>query len=151
MVTVVPTPWPHDLDVLVLPGIAGKSDRQLQTLYPSSSSDFIKLLREGGLRVDYAGRERGTEVAQKAIDVFVPVLVFTSTVAAGTISTLLASAIQEVVGKRRLKTTAVHLKLGRTTHSDGTIDEWIELDGPAEAVIAELRKRLHDGTDGPDN
>jgi hypothetical protein len=137
--------WPEGLDVLVLPGIPGK-DVKVGTgelPYPTTTTDVIKVIRERGLKIDYHTPDaKHVWVGYKAGDWWGPIMV----IAEGTVGSLIAAAIWELVGAARAKKLRIHLKVGKATKG-GTTVKWFEAHGPAGEVVEAMRQFFHDGDD----
>lgn len=135
-------PWPQDADVLVLPGVPGRNG-QLGTeeeVYPSVTSDVVKLLAEKGLQVRYAASgARRALVAYKSADIWFPILVFTQQALANGVGQIIASIVLELIGATQPSRAKLHVKLGKLEH-DRTSVKWFEADGPADDVIAAIRE-----------
>lgn len=135
--TELPGEWPKGLNVVVLPGIPGKDVevRPGELPYPTTTSDMIKILREGGLKVDYHTPDaKRVGVGYKVADWWGPILV----VIEGTVGSLIAAAIWELIDGARAENTRVHLKMGRAKKGRTTI-EWFEGHGPAGQVIEAMK------------
>lgn len=134
--------WPEGLDVVVLPGVPGK-DVEVEggeLPYPTSTTDMIKVLRERGLKIDYhAPDAKRVEVSYKAVDWQSPIMVFTE----GTVASLIANAIWELIGAARAKNSPLHLKVGKAKKGRTTV-EWFEAHGPAGKVLEAMRHFFHD-------
>jgi len=139
-----PTSGAVPLDAVVVPGVPGHGAEFGPKTYPAETSDFIKVMRECGLRVDYADRNRPRQrVAQKSIEVWLPQLLFT-TVGTGA-GNLLSQAIVMFIGTNRLAKAEAHARWGRRLMPDGTREEWFEFDGPGDELIEWAKEILNGG------
>jgi len=115
--------------------------------YPSSTTDVIKVLCEADLNIDYADRAtHRAEVAQKAADWWLPVIVFLEPAAAHLAGALMAEAILSLLGRRRADHSLLHVKVGKIEKS-GTRIEWFEAHGNGHDVLEALKTfgDRHDG------
>lgn len=127
-------------DVTVQPGLPGRADPEGVDggVYPNTTTDIVKLLREQDLRVEYVQtRDQRSTLTLKAAEWWIPILVFAYQVDISLCGTLLANAVAELFPDREPK-PILHVKCGRET-ADQQID-WFEADGPSDKVIEALRE-----------
>lgn len=131
---------PPNVDVLVLPGLAGKPHTTDEdSVYPGVTTDVVKLLREMELRVDYwQPRESRKTIVRKGADIWIPILLFTEQVVANGGGTLLANAVTQLLGKRAAERSVLHVKCGAAS-GEGQV-EWFEAHGPGTDVLKALRQ-----------
>jgi hypothetical protein len=132
----------HDkAQVSVLPGIPGQMER-LETgegAYPSTTTDFVKLLREAGLTVEFVEEpDERREVSYQFADILIPTLLFIHDVGWAVAVDYLTGAIRELFGGDRLKKSDLHVKFGKRS-ADGEA-RWFEADGKAEDVFKAMRE-----------
>jgi hypothetical protein len=129
--------WPEQVDVLILPGLPGRvSSPQVggTAVYPTMTIDVMKLLREEGLRVEYAPTdEPRAELALKAAEHWVPVVLFAREVLVDGGAHAFVEVIWDRIRGRRNAKSILHLKAGRRD-GDGAV-EWFESDGRADDVL----------------
>lgn len=127
------------VDVRVLPGIPNQQLPQgVDVAYPGDAFDIVKILEEGGLQVEWSHAvEERTTLEHKAADVWIPILAFVSAVGAQTCGALLASAIEDYLGKRRAAKSTLHIEFER--HRDGNI-ETFKSTGPGGEVLEAMRR-----------
>ena len=135
---------PPGIDVLILPGLVGKREGPMSTgelPYPPSTADFRKVFAAAGLRVEYSvdASERVT-LSLKAADWWVPVLLFAQGVVQSGLGNLVYDYIRERLSDDELKTTALHMRVGRE-EADGT-RTWYEASGPGSEVLKGYKKWL---------
>ncbi|MCY0903613.1 hypothetical protein [Arthrobacter sp. H14-L1] len=123
-----------DSKVLVLPGLPRNLTKPAgeQALYPDTTIDMVKVLREYGLESEFVDQDERTLVSHKAFDVWLPILEFTSNLATGVAGGLLANLIQSFfVGTDTSQ--VIHISW-RVRHRDGTLSEF-NYDGPVNGAI----------------
>ena len=125
----------------------------VDVVYPDTTIDMIKVMREVGLNVEFADPEAArTLVGHKAFDVWLPILEFSSTLLGGTASILLANLIQRYFDNRDAVPVA-HISW-RVGMSDGSYEEF-DFDGPSDlaveaATVFETNLRRRMGVDDGD-
>jgi hypothetical protein len=133
--------WPDAADVIVLPGIPGvEPPSAKEDIYPSDAIDLMKILREGGLRVEYLNPERErAEVAYRGYaDYITPVLIFTQDALANGAGDLLAAAIRERASSFRRSDRKARMKVGKIESPDLTV-KWLDWEGPADEAIVSIQ------------
>jgi hypothetical protein len=129
---------PGTPDVVIRPGIPGLGFEELDDStagYPSTSDDFIKLLRERGVAVDYdRPLSERSEITHNAADVWLPVLEIVRDLSTG----VLAACIYDLVIH---PASSVHAKVGRTRKGEM---EWLEVSGGRDEVIETIDAFLED-------
>jgi hypothetical protein len=138
--------WPSGLDVVVLPGFPRGADPpglpEGESPYPDTTADFLKLLRERGLSVDYAQpHEKRAVVAQWSDDFIAPVLAFTAQALASGAGELLADIVRNRIDSLRLTTTKLRVKVGRHDEKTGETF-WFDGEGPADQVLEAMKRGL---------
>jgi hypothetical protein len=138
-----------DSKVLVLPGLPGNLTKPVgeQAVYPDTTIDMVKVLTEYGLEPEFVDHEERTLVSHKALDIWLPILEFTSNLATGVAGGLLVNLIQSFfVGADMPR--VVHISW-RVQKPDGTLSEF-DYDGPVDGAIrsAETFGRSLDPGDG---
>ncbi|MEV7046624.1 hypothetical protein [Amycolatopsis sp. NPDC051061] len=101
--------------VVVRAGVPGKDDGSAEGEhhYPTSTSDFVKLLRELGFSVDYEHeKSQRALVGYKAFDVWVPVLDFGLNVLANIPANIVATTIMNYfhATKRNVQDSVLHVE-----------------------------------------
>lgn len=146
--------WPLSTDIVVLPGIPGAEtkSRLVRAPYPAVTVDIVKILREGGLSVEYARpkNERQLLDQKSGIDLWTPILVITQGAIASGAGNLISAAILHFIRQHRMKNTILHVKVGVLEDQDKSI-RWFEGSGAAEDVLHALTTALKDPADGLDN
>jgi hypothetical protein len=105
---------------------------------PSETLDIVKILREGGLSIDFAvSREDRVEVSINAAELWAPIIVFTTEALASGAGQLFASAIRDRVGLDRIGRAVLHVKTGRLETKNAEV-EWFEGHGNGEDVLQAL-------------
>jgi len=134
--------WPDGADAIVLPGIPGvEPPSAKEDIYPSETIDLMKILREGGLRVEYLDPERErAEVAYRGYaDYITPVLIFTQDALANGAGDLLAAAIRERASSFRRSERKARMKVGKIKSPNLTV-KWLDWEGPADEAVKALNK-----------
>ena len=132
---------PASVDVLVMPGVPGKRDRveDGRGAYPSTAADVMKLLREEGVRVDYAeSDDRRAELTYHGAEIWLPVLLWTSDSLANGAGSLFAHVIIQFLGEKEAERSVLHVKCGR--QSGAGDKQWFEAHGPGKDVLKALRE-----------
>ena len=145
--------WP-EADIVVLPGVPGwadpGADYDVTNPYPSSTSDFVKVLRLEGFCVQYTvSRGDRSPVSINAADIWVPVLVFALQELVQVPSEILIAAILRVFGKRISDDSRLHVHFMQKS-PDGNIHEF-KSDGQARDVLRAMQVfgETHRVTDDP--
>jgi hypothetical protein len=117
------------VSVILRPGLPGLGYEALDdgtAGYPSTSEDFIKLLRERGVAADFDRplTER-SEVTHKAADIWLPVLEVVRDLSIGVLGSSIVALVADASSR-------VHAKVGRIRNGQ---TEWLEISGPRDDVI----------------
>jgi hypothetical protein len=118
------------LDALIVPGVPDMTAEMmgldpLEAVFPSTTTDVIKVLREQSVQVDFEEPDaRHPLVSHKAAEYWIPVAVFIETGAAHAAGDLMARAIVSFLGRRRAEKSLLHVKLGRVRRGRHKI-EWL--------------------------
>jgi hypothetical protein len=133
-------PAAYALDALVVSGlpIDNYSKPPDRTVCPSTTLPILKLMRLGGIRIGFADEPAPVELAHKSADFLVPVIVFSKDVLVAGAAEVLANAVVELIGPRRIANTTVHAKIGRI-RTKGTDVEWLEVHGDGAQVVDAIR------------
>ncbi|MEU0536171.1 hypothetical protein [Amycolatopsis tolypomycina] len=114
--------------------------------YPASTSDFVKLLREDGIQVEYEHeKSQWTLVEYKSFDVWVPILDLSLNVAANIPANIIATMIMNYVKKvlrRDVKNANLHVNVS-IRKKNGTVAKF-EASGPGPEVLEALKVFEHD-------
>lgn len=129
--------WPEGTDALVVPGLPGRAgdpEAAENAIYPSSTIDVIKLLREQGIAVDYAAVDKPrAELALKAAELWVPLIIFARDVLADGGAHVLVDVVWDRLHGRNHGKSILHLKVG-SRDADGQV-VWFESHGHADDVL----------------
>ena len=113
---VLPDSWPDGVGALIVPGLPGRgSDPEAaeNALYPGSTIDVMKLLREQGVVVDYAPVDKPrAEIELKAAELWVPLIIFAKDVLIDGGAHALVEVIWDRLHGRRTH-AILHLQVGR--------------------------------------
>lgn len=129
--------------VLVRSGVPGMDgdDADGEHLYPSATSDFVKLLQERGFTVEYEHeRSDRTPVSYKAAELWLPILDFTMNVAANIPANIVATLIMDFFqgSRRKLGKSILHVKY-TMRDKDGEIVEF-EANGEGSYVLDAMKE-----------
>ena len=129
--------WP-DTDIVVLPGFPDDSspieESLSKSIYPSSATDVVKLLRVEGLTVAYAVERSERQLMSKnSAEFWLPVIIAVSELGASTLNSALASIIAERIMAPFGHDSKLHVHCG-IKEADGSY-RFIKASGPAEAVV----------------
>lgn len=136
--------WSGALDIVLIPGVPHAPPIDVEEdIYPTTTVDIVKILRSEGVRIDYADASAPRKTLDlKSTEVWLPIVVFTSEVAAHGLGGLLTHAILELLGRK--PRSHIHARIGRV-HSDQHDVEWLDVDGPADAATTLIERFLKNG------
>ena len=130
--------WPNGIGALIVPGLPGRADDPEaveNALYPSSTIDVVKLLREHGIAVDYAPVDKPrAELSLKAAELWVPLIIFARDVLAEGGAHVLVDVVWDRLHGRNHGKSILHLNVG--SRGAGGQVEWFESHGHADDVLA---------------
>lgn len=120
--------------ILVRPGLPGHASDRPGHQYPSTTTDIVKLLREAGATVEYElPRDERELVSLNAAPLVLPILLGIGT---GTIGSLLANAIERLLGKDTAEKSQLHVRVERGRGNDPDV---CEASGLGSDVLETLR------------
>lgn len=106
---------PNGIDVLVLPGIPNAGIERLDDgrwAYTGTAVDVVKVLREQGLTVDWAHpKSERAAVEHKAMDVWLPVLLFVRDALASGAGEVMVTMITSLLGRDTAEKSTLHVSL----------------------------------------
>lgn len=92
-------------DVTVLPGVPNMAKLKIDsgvTPFPNTTTDFVKVLREHGISVEYSvPKDQRTYVALKAFELWLPILEFTQSMLTAVGSGILVELLKSYVHPNR--------------------------------------------------
>lgn len=127
--------------VVVVPGVPAHSKRldSGQGLYPSTTIDIVKLLREAGLTVEYQEqREDRRTLGLKSIDIWIPILLFSRDIAWDVAVSYVSDAIHQLFDQRQLSRATLKVEVGREDRKGEAV--WFKGEGKADDVIRAMRE-----------
>jgi predicted transcriptional regulator len=131
-----------EVKVLIRASARDQGETGELALYPVSTSDVVKLLRQEGAIVEYE-HEKGQRalLERRSVEIWLPILDFSMNVLANIPANIAATVIMNYVKKvrgRDLKDTLLHVEI-IVRDKEGN-EKQVRLDGAGHDVVAALEK-----------